>query len=174
MLLDFEVRNCSRSCAATERALGPGDTYFSVIQAEGADVVRLDYSAEAWEGPPEDSLGWWRSKVPTRDGSTPKLAPTDVMLNLFGTLADREADEEFRYLLGLLLMRRRVIRREDSFQNEAGKEVLLIFCPRRNERSELIVSEPNAEGAVLLQERMVELLYGDGEVAEMPANSTEE
>jgi len=174
MLLDFEVRSCSRHCAATERTLEPGDVYFSVIHTHNTDLVREDYCVDGWQGPPENCLGWWRSRIPTKEGTAPKLAPTDVMLNLFATLADRPDDEGFRYLLGLLLLRRRVLRRDDSYQDEAGREVLHLFCPRRGERSELVVAMPDAPQAAQIQQRMIDLLYGDAEAAEPTPGPTKD
>ena len=172
MLLDFEIRSCSRKCTASERDLEPGEVYFSVLLSAGAELLRHDYSAESWQGPPEECLGWWRSKIPVKDGGVPKLAPTEVMLNLFATLAERPEDEGFRYLLGLLLLRRRVLRREDSYQDDDGRERLLLFCPRRDERSELVVCEPDAEQAEQLQQRMIDLLYGGAEVSLPKEEST--
>jgi len=165
MLLDFEVKTCSRCCVQTGNALQPGEVYFSILaiqeKGQGSETVRSDYCAEAWQGPSEASLGWWRSRVPVKD-EKPKLAPTDVMLNLFTALADKRADTQFRYLLGLLLIRRRILRREDSVRNDADQEVLTLFAPRRDERYELIVDEPNQEQAEQIQQRMIDLLYGDG------------
>lgn len=163
MLLDFDVSTCSRRCSSTDRVLEPGDVYFSVLEAEGAELVRRDYSVEAWKGGPKNSLGWWRSRVPAKEGSTPKLAPTDVMLNLFDALDGRPGDEQFRYLIGLLLLRRRALRHEDAHRNGDGREVLTLFCPRRDKQFTLLVAEPDAAQAEQLRQRMIDLLYGDGE-----------
>lgn len=168
MLLDFEVRACSRQCTETEKVLQPGEVYFSMLEVCDNETVRRDYCAEAWQGPGEASLGWWRSRVPVKD-EKPKLAPTDVMLNLFAALADKPDDAQFRYLLGLLLIRRRVLRREDSTRNEADQEVLTLFASRREATYEMIVDEPSAEQATAIQQRMIDLLYGDGE---NPADSS--
>ena len=162
MLLDFEVRSCSRCCADTGKALQPGEVYFSVLEVQETEAVRRDYCAEAWQKPPEESLGWWRSRVPLKD-QQPRLAPADVMLNLFAALGDKPADTQFRYLLGLLLIRRRILKREESNRNESDQEVLTLFAPRRDERYELIVDEPNQEQAEQIQQRMIDLLYGDGD-----------
>ena len=166
MLLDFEVKSCSRHCAATQRTLEPGDVYFSVIYAHPTELVRQDFCVEAWEGPPEDSLGWWRSRIPTKEGAMSQLAPTDVMLNLFDTLAARPEEEEFRYLLGLLLLRRRVLRRDNSCEDASGREILNLYCARRSKQSDLVVAEPDATLAAILQQRMIDLLYGDTVPAE--------
>ncbi len=160
MLLDFEVRTCSRLCAQTGKTLAPGEVYFSVLEVNEAETVRNDYGAESWQGPPEGCLGWWRSRVPVKD-EKPKLAPAEVMLNLFTALDEKPEDAQFRYLLGLLLIRRRVLRRDEAIKNEAGQEVLVLFAPRRDQRYELVVDQPNQEQAEQIQQRMIDLLYGD-------------
>lgn len=162
MFLELEIKNCSRICAATSRAINPGEVYFSVLEASAHDFVRHDYSVEAWTGPPEQCVGWWRSRVPTKEDNQPRLAPTDVMLNLFEALAERPAETEFRYLLGLLLLRRRVLRRDDSRRDDQLREVLQLHCPSRNKDYDLVVAEPIAARAVQLQQQMINLLYGDG------------
>jgi hypothetical protein len=162
MLLDFEVRSCSRCCAETGKTLQPGEVYFSVLELQEAETIRRDFCAEAWQKPSQDNLGWWRSRVPVKD-EKPRLAPTDIMLNLFIALAGQPADSQFRYLLGLLLIRRRVLKREDSRRNDSDQEVLTLFASRRDERYELIVDEPDQGQAEHIQQRMIELLYGDGD-----------
>jgi hypothetical protein len=163
MHLELEIKNCSRTCAATARPLNPGEFYFSVLVTEGQDFARQDYSVEAWQGPPEDCLGWWRSRIPTKDDAQPRLAPTDVMLNLFEALEDRPAELAFRYLLGLLLLRRKVLRRDDSRRDAEGREVLTMHCQRRQKDYELVVAEPITEQAEKLQDQMLSLLYGNSE-----------
>jgi hypothetical protein len=162
MFLELEIKNCSRTCATTSRALNPGEVYFSVLEASEHDFVRHDYCVEAWSGPPQECVGWWRSRVPTKDDNQPRLAPTDVMLNLFEVLADRPAEIEFRYLLGLLLLRRRILRREDSNRDDQLREVLQLHCQSRSKDYDLVVAEPVAERSVQLQQQMLNLLYGDG------------
>jgi hypothetical protein len=171
MLLEFELKNCSRTCAATARPLNPGEVYFSVLVSAGHDFARQDFAVDAWQGPPEDCIGWWRSRIPTKDDSQPRLAPIDVMLNLFEALEDRPAELAFRYLLGLLLLRRKVLRRDDSRRDEQGREVLTMHCQRRQRDYDLVVAEPSAEQAAKLQDQMLHLLYGNSEVS-MPSQAT--
>ncbi len=89
--MDFEVQRFTRRCAATDRELAPGELFYSVLLAEGAEVVRHDYAAEAWNGPPVEALGWWKSQLPAADAKPkkPQWAPNDVMLRLFDELAER-------------------------------------------------------------------------------------
>ena len=162
--MEYEVRNCSRKCSATDRTLEPGEVYFSLLEWQENGVQRRDFSVDAWPGPPEECIGWWRSRLAAKDADVPKLAPTDVMLNLFESLEEHAGEEEFRYLLGLLLLRRKIIRREESRLDEQGREVLAVRCPKRDKDYELVVAEPKGEQATKLQLQMFDLLYGCGQV----------
>lgn len=163
--LGFELRNCSRSCATTARTLNAGEVYFSVLEAAAHEFVRRDYCVAAWQGPPRDCIAWWRSRIPSKDDNQPRLAPTDVMLNLFEALEDRPQEAEFRYLLGLLLLRRKVVRHEDSQKDDQGREVISLHCQKRQKEYKLLVANPPADQALKLQQQMFDLLYGNSVVA---------
>jgi hypothetical protein len=174
MQLDFEVRSCSRTCSETQRSLQPGDVYFSVLIEQETELLRHDYSAEVWGGPPDECLGWWRSRIPESENTSPKLAPADVMLNLFVALEKRPQEFSLRYMLGLLLLRRRVLRCEETRLHADGGEVLSLFCPRRNEDYELTVAEPDDQEAEAIQQRMIDLVYGDSETVTNESADLEE
>lgn len=159
MLLDFEITHCSRQCSASGRTLAPGETYFSTLHMENGAPVRRDYSAAQWRGATDGVLAWWKSRAANNDSSKPKLAPQDVLLNLFAELANRPNDVEFRYVLGLLLVRRRIVKLDETRRDEQG-ELLVLDCPRRNEQYELRVATPDPARTEQLQQRMIELLYG--------------
>ena len=91
-----------------------GETYFSVLVAEGAELKRCDYAADAWQGPPEEAIGWWKSQVPERNAGKKHWAPNDVMLDFWDQLADEVEKQDMRYVLTLLLVRRRVFRLEEE------------------------------------------------------------
>ena len=139
MLLDFEVQRCTRRCAATERALDAGDVCYSVLEINGADVVRKDFCAEAWTGAPETALGWWKSPIPEPTAKKIKLAPNDVLLELFDQLAERPDQQDLRYVLTLLLVRRRVLRVDvasGEFARTNGRRRqrnrMIVYCPKRD------------------------------------------
>jgi len=162
MLLDFHFTSCRRQCSATGRQLEPGETYYSALVNEDGSPERCDFAAEAWQGPPAEHIAWWKSRIPDDANTRPQLAPSDVLLNLFLELADQPDEAEFRYLLGLMLIRKKVVRLLESCRDEHADEVLTLDCPRRQQQYELLVVEPNAECVQQLQLRIVDLLYNDG------------
>ena len=138
--MDYEVQHGARRCSTTGREFAPGETYYSVLVAEGAELKRYDYAADAWQGPPEAAVGWWKSQVPDRNAAQETWAPNDVMLDFWDLLADQPGREDMRYVLTLPLVRRRVFRLEEEKCDQAGRDwwrsiVLAARPPMRSRRS---------------------------------------
>jgi hypothetical protein len=161
-MLDYEFQRCSRRCSVTERDLKNGEDCYSVLWAEGAEIVRRDYSAEAWQGPPENSLGWWKSTVVDPNAGRPHWAPNDVMLNYFERLAEDPSAEDARYVLALLLVRRRVLRVEGTEKDALGRVTLLLHSSRSESQYHAAEVVPTPERAAAIQQQLAELLQTNG------------
>ena len=112
--MDYDVERPAKRCSVTDREFAPGETYYSVLLPEGDGWRRADYSAEAWTGPPEGAVGWWKLRIPDEKSKKNSRAPNDVMLRFFDELAASAEKQDMRYVLALLLVRRRVMRHEDT------------------------------------------------------------
>ena len=173
MLLEFDVQRCARKCAATDRALEPGDVCYSVLEIAGADVIRKDFCAEGWAGAPEAAFGWWKSRIPEPTAKKIKLAPNDVLLELFDQLAEWPDQQDLRYVLTLLLVRRRVLRVDLSQgelgehpqvgASESGTELMTVYCPKRDANYEVTVDMPSGDRIDEIQQQLSELLIADAE-----------
>ena len=89
-MLDFDITRCSRKCSATGRTILPGEEVYSVLLQDGGDIVRRDYAANAWEGPPEACLGWWATQIPKPPNEAQKMAPPEVLVGLFDQLSQTD------------------------------------------------------------------------------------
>jgi hypothetical protein len=161
-MLDFDVQRFTRRCAKTERELKPGEAFYSALVAEGPDVVRYDYAAEAWEGTPDGAVGWWKSRVPEPNAKGVNWAPNDVMLHYFEELAGREDKLDERYVLSLLLVRRRIVRLEDTNEDEQGRERMVLYCPKNERQYEVTVVSPTGDRTREIQDGLARLLFADG------------
>jgi len=157
--MDYEFRRSSRRCTTTGRELASGEVLYSVLFAHGANVERCDFCVEAWQGPPAEALGWWKSRVPRPEAKRIHWAPNEVMLDLFETLDRVPERADFRYLLALLLVRRRVLRLEDTQRDEHGSEVMMMFCPRKGSEHRVPVVLPSPERADAIERELAELLF---------------
>jgi hypothetical protein len=161
-MIDYEVQRCTRRCAATGRELRPGEVLYSTLTAEGSHVVRRDYCAAAWQGPPEGILGWWKSLVSDPSAKKVHWAPNDVMLDLLQALESQPDKQDMRYVLALLLVRRRVIRQEASERDAKNREVSVLYCPRRETTYRVVVELPSPQRADEIQDELARLLFAGG------------
>lgn len=158
-VFEFEIQKCTRRCAETSRDLKPGDVFYSTLHGEGTQVVRRDYAEEAWKGPPEDAIGWWKSKVPDPSARTVHWAPNDVMLHFFDELDRRQDSQDTRYILTLLMIRRRVVRLEDTEHDEQGREVMVVYCPGNETEYRVSVVTPSPQRIAEIQQELANLLF---------------
>jgi hypothetical protein len=157
--MEYEHLRCLRRCSSTGRELAPGETIFSELQAEGSKLVRRDFSAEAWTGPSAESLGWWKSVLPRRETQRVHWAPNDVMLDLLEQLAGDPAQADMRYVLALLLVRRRVCRLVETPQEPENRDLLVLYCPRREVEYRVSGVVPDRKRAKEIQDELARLLF---------------
>ena len=155
----MDIPKPSKTCSATHRELKPGETFFSVLVEEPSGVRRLDYAAESWTGPPPYAAGWWKSTVPVANEKKIKLAPNEILLELFEDLVGQPDKLDVRYVLTLLLIRRRLFRYEREEETEIGEKTLIVYSLKQNVTFEIPVVMPNAERLKEVQDYLNSLLY---------------
>jgi hypothetical protein len=143
---------------ATGREFAPGETYYSVLVTEGAELKRYDYAADVWKGPPAEALGWWKSQIPDQKALRKHWAPNDMMLNFWDELADQPDKQDMRYVLTLLLVRRRVFRLDEEKRDAQGRELLVVYCPRREATYQVPAVTPEQTRVDQIQEELAALL----------------
>ncbi len=105
-------QGATRRCCRTGRELKPGEVYYAALVRTDDGLERLDYAPEAWDGPPEGAIGYWRGRVPLPARRRRRIDDATAF-QLFEQLEhDSEDDRKrlVRYLLALHLMRRRILR----------------------------------------------------------------
>ncbi len=163
-MMEYDVKRCTRRCEATNRDLAEGETYYSVLVLDGAELHRHDYSTQAWHGPPSEGvIGWWKAQVPSRQAKHARMAPNEVLLELFQDLQGQPEAEDMLYVLALLLVRRRVFRLEESQFDTQGREVLALYCPRQETTYHVQVKAPSESRINEIQNHLGELLFAGAE-----------
>ncbi len=127
-MTDYEIQGPTRVCAATGRELKPGDQFHAVLVEQVGKLVRIDYAAEMWPGSPPDAVAHWSGRVPATDKPRKLVVNDDMLLECFDRLKDSTDPDgmNFRYVVALLLMRRKRFRFEDVIRDAAGRDVLLL------------------------------------------------
>ncbi|MEJ7595611.1 MAG: hypothetical protein WKF77_29225 [Planctomycetaceae bacterium] len=107
--MEFNIRPAAKCCAKTGQPFRPGDVCWSMLIEKDGQMVRQDFSSEAWAGPPPEAIGHWRSQIaPSIVTSRPRL-DADSLFDYFLQLSDSPniVQQQYRYVLALLLLRKR-------------------------------------------------------------------
>ena len=163
MQTDFSISRCTRRCANSGRMLEPGEWYYSVIIGDEEEITRKDIAAAEWKSPPENSIGWWKCRMPLAQAKKLRPAPNGVLLDTLSELINRPGKEMLAYLLALLLCRRRVLQDENSVSsdasNEAENQVWNVTCPGDGRQWAVPVAVPTADVVEALQTELNGLLF---------------
>jgi len=124
MANEYDISRATGKCAATGREFKEGDFYHAALFESAEGFERRDYSLDAWSGPPEGCVCHWKGRVPAREKKPATIAvDNSILMNLFCRLEDDHSEmrQKFRFVLALLLMRKRLLRFEQAVRNE-GRE----------------------------------------------------
>ncbi len=167
----YHFPRCSRRCCRTGKVLSPGEAYYSAVVAQGGELVRLDYSVEGWEGPPAGAIGWWKARIPTPQEAKAQMTSDEALLEWLEQLGSQPEQAELRYVLALLLVRRRVLKlHEPQGDDPHAQEVLVLSPPGEPQRQlQVPVCWPSPQRAQEIERQLKQLLFPDQEPASSAA-----
>jgi hypothetical protein len=132
--MDYKLHRPHPVCGRSGRGFAVGEEFFSALIRGGEGLERLDVAAEAWDGPPPNTVAWWRARHGAAADTGPALAPVEILLDALEALDDNPADDAVRYLLALQLVRRRVLRIEGADADPEATDGAVVFSCRRRDR----------------------------------------
>jgi hypothetical protein len=158
-MTDYQIQPHTRRCAASRRELRPGDKFVSVLLEEGGKLVRKDYASEAWQGPPEGAIGYWSGLVPAAEQPRRPRIDDDLLTDCFARLEGQTepAQVNFRYVLALLLMRRKRLKFEEA-RTEGAVEILKLRCTRTGTEHQVVNPCLGEDEMIAVQDEVFKVL----------------
>ncbi len=162
-----DIPRCTKLCAATGQEIAPGQTVVSVLLDEDGNYKRIDYSHDGWKARSKNHestdarmIGWWKHKIPISSEKKAKLAPNDILLALFDQLSEQPEKMEMRYVLALLLVRRRIFRleKEEKTQNGESWAKIIVYNPKADATHEVLVAVPDQDRIEQVQNELATLV----------------
>jgi hypothetical protein len=134
----------------------------SVLIERDGQFVRQDYASEAWKGAPEGAVAFWQNRIPTRERPVPTTMNEELLLDCFRHLHEPKDDSQrnFRYVLTLLLMRKKRLRFDDLVKRD-GDEYLQVRDAKSNQRYEVLDPRLNESQMEAVQNEIFHLLGWD-------------
>jgi hypothetical protein len=161
---DWKIRRRLGECTHCETAFEDGTRHASLLRIDAEEaLVREDICDTCWDGGEgEDVLFWWFTVYYQTRKQTVQMDLASLE-RLFMELDGREEEKlrELRYLLCLLLMRKRKLKLQKVKRDKAG-ECLLLRRPRREEELAVWVYDFTPDRMEELRSSLQELMDGAG------------
>jgi hypothetical protein len=158
-MIDYQIQPPTRRCAATGRKLRPGEKFYTLLLDQGGKFIRQDYSSEAWQGPPEGTFSFWTGRVPAQEENRRPRIDDDLLVDCFHRLEGQNdpGRVNFRYVLALLLMRRKRLQFAEA-RNDGEREILLLRCARTRAQYQVVNPRLTEEEMAAVQEEVFQVL----------------
>jgi hypothetical protein len=145
------------TCTHSGTPITPGQTYVATLAEleEEEGFERLDFSLDAWEqgARPKRLLGFWRAVQPSADEKPKPFIDDEILMDLFEQLENTEDQSKlsFRFLLGLVLLRKRLIREVGRHTTNNQRTLLIKQRGSAKEQEPLHLIDPGMDESAVEQ-----------------------
>jgi hypothetical protein len=163
----WDIYKPSGECAATGTKIEFGDEYYGALVDSEEGLIRKDFCAAYWDQEKPDVYCHWKTRLP-HPNQKKKVFVDDEMLMAFFDRLENDDDQErvnFRFVLALILMRKRRLKYDNSVIRE-GHEIWTLRVT--GEKRQVEVDNPHLDEAQIeqLSQQMSQVLNADLEADE--------
>lgn len=136
----YEVARPRGQCVVCQTQIEPQQSFMAALKETPAGFERLDICLHCWESFEKgDLVAFWKTHMPKTEQKRKLFVDDEVLCQLFERLADvtEPAKLNFRFVLGLILMRKRLILYETS-RNEGTNEIWQVRFRGKEEMLDLL------------------------------------
>jgi hypothetical protein len=163
----YEVSRPQGLCAVTGQVIGPDEKFMAALRETPTGFERVDVSMPAWpDFDRKDVLAFWQTTMPKHEAKKKLFVDDEVLCQLFERLADVQepAKLNFRFVLGLILMRKRMLIYETTRHEGAGddggneRELWTVRFKGREDRLDLLNPRLTEEQVGEVSQQLGEIL----------------
>ena len=162
----WSIKSRGHICTVTEDQFADGESFYTAIfpDPESGGYLRKDFSIESWEQRDGDKpFSFWQSvyHTPVKDEKVEvtEESPEELLRRLIDE--DEEHTENARYILAIMLERKKMIKEADS---QAVADGIIRIYEQRKTGDVFIIKDPNIPLSEIesVQQEVTELLENGG------------
>jgi hypothetical protein len=164
---EYNISRAAGECVKCRRALAENEEFTAVVVEKGEDLERQDWCLACWEagdrGDVGGLFGQWRTRVPARQAKRKLFVDDALLVNFFQRLegAAEPARLNFRFVLALVLMRKKLLVYERSAKDDAGNETWHMRLRGTDESHEVANPRLDEERITEVSLQLSEILQGE-------------
>jgi hypothetical protein len=123
-MAEWEIDKSQEQCYGSGRKIELGEEYFAALVETEEGLRRRDFCAEYWKTETPQVYCFWKTRLPQPNQKKQIFVDDEMLMAFFERLAEETEQEKinFRFVLTLILMRRRRLKYESS-KVEQSKEI---------------------------------------------------
>ena len=120
---EWEIARSQERCTVCGSVFGELEEYYSALVEKPDGFERRDFCAKCWQGGSDEMFSFWKTQVPAREVKPKRFVDDEVLIDFFERLAGttEEVKVNFRYILALVLMRKKLLRFEGTRRDESAE-----------------------------------------------------
>ena len=164
MAKEYNISKTSGQCSKCGNQLAVGQEFVAVVKEVSEDLSRLDFCMPCWEvsGQHNDPtfVGIWHTKVPQHQEKKRQFVDNELLVDFFTrTETAQDATKvSFRYVLALVLMRKKLLVYDGMQKDAAGAEVWLTHLRGSEQVYHVIDPKMDEEKIAEVSRRLDEIL----------------
>ncbi len=162
-MADWEIKKTLGQCFGTETPFEPGQEYYAALVEGEQGLERRDFSLSYWQEHKPEVYCYWKSRMPHPEQKKKLFVDDEMLIAFFDRLAEETDSEKvnFRFVLTLILMRKRKLKYESSEIDAAGWELWTLRVTGQD-RSATVVNPHLSEDQIeQLSGQMGQILQAD-------------
>jgi hypothetical protein len=156
----YEVARPQGRCHVSGEPIAPGEKFMAALRETATGFERLDVSMAQWPNfDRTDIIGFWQTVMPQAEQKKKLFVDDQLLCELFERLATttEPAKLNFRFVLGLILMRKRMIIYETT-RIEDGREIWSVRFKGREDRLDLLNPKLDEQQVLEVSQQLSEIL----------------
>lgn len=166
MAKEYNISKTLGHCHKCDVALVPGQEFVATLKETAEEFGREDYCLSCWQeslaaGP--EIVGVWHSHVPVAQEKKKLFVDNDLLVNFFQRLEDAAEPMKvnFRYVLALVLMRKKLLVYDGRDQLPDGREIWKMHFKASDQVQKVIDPGMNEEKIAQTSEHLGDILEGE-------------
>lgn len=162
-MADWEIKKPSGRCAGSGEPIPVGQEFYAALVETEQGLQRQDFSVQYWQTHQPAVYCYWKTRMPEPNQKKRLLVDEQMLMAFFDRLAEETEPQkvQFRFVLMLILMRKRRLKYESSRINANGQEVWTLRVVGQDRTAEVINPHLSDEQIQNLSEQMSQILQVD-------------
>jgi len=167
MAKDYNISKTAGACFACGKEFDDGQDFMATVAESEQEIQREDYCLECWQSLAEEKqtglLGIWRSCAVAAEEKRKLFVGDELLTSFFERLneADSEAKIAFRFVLALVLMRKKLLVYDHTASLEDGTEVWKMHFKGSNQSHSVIDPKMDEDKIREVSSQLGQILEGE-------------